>query len=236
MSGDDRAWWEEYLGDVLSNGPDYVDYPSERAQLESFAAALKWAGPLNGRRALDFGCGQGQFVSTLRALGASTLGAELLPDHVERLTRRWGTDTFVVADVGDATDWPFDPGEFDVVFSLGVLQCGVDPIRAMRDMWNLVRVGGRLVVQIGNTDHAAHRGAGRKSLHLAADADTVAGMGIGWRGIEAVVTQLPGMTNWQVAGLHPGPSQAVEVYETRKLATGHQQGDVPLFWMLAVVR
>ena len=70
---------------------------------------------VNGRRALDFGCGAGRSTQFLRNLGYETIGIDISPAMLE-LARAANPDgRYVLVDDGDYR--ALDPERFDLIFS-----------------------------------------------------------------------------------------------------------------------
>jgi tRNA (mo5U34)-methyltransferase len=118
----------------------------------------KWArlagaiAPLDGRRVLDVGCGNGYYG--YRALGG---GAELVlgVDPTLRfvmqflaLNRYFRDDRLAVLPAAD-TDLPAvgSPGPFDTLFSMGVLYHRRDPLAHLARLRGSLRRGGQLVLE-----------------------------------------------------------------------------------------
>src|SRR5690606_16354882 len=73
-----------------------------------------------GSEVLDWGCGNGHFSSTLRALEYRVSGFSFedfgLRQHIEP------PFSFTLGDVEDPSRLPYDPNRFDAVVSVGVLE------------------------------------------------------------------------------------------------------------------
>jgi SAM-dependent methyltransferase len=91
--------------------------------------------------ALDAGCGMGRWLHFARRAGARVVGLDLSP-AVDVAARREGEDAALVQ--GDLRHPPLAAGEFDLVYSLGVVHHLEDPARAVRTLADLVRPGGEL--------------------------------------------------------------------------------------------
>ena len=101
----------------------------------------------SGGRAIDVGCGTGEFVVFLGARYEwSVSGIELSPDGVALATNR-GAD--VIRGTIDDVTTAFG-GDFDVLTMFNVLEHVRDPLSTLRAAHRLLRPGGALVVQVPN--------------------------------------------------------------------------------------
>lgn len=108
--------------------------------------AVREAAP---RRALDVGCGTGEFAERVRdELGAEVCAVDISSRMVE-LTAARGID----AQVADAQHLPFDEGSFDCVVANWVLYHVPDLDRAVEEAHRVLAPGGRLVASTVGVDH-----------------------------------------------------------------------------------
>jgi SAM-dependent methyltransferase len=109
---------------------------------------LDLIGPVEGRRILDLGCGEGLLTWTLADRGARAVGIDVDRAMVEAASARSVRSQrqrprFVE---GRIEQLPFPDGSFDVVVMVTVLCLVADRAGAVREAARVLRPGGRLVV------------------------------------------------------------------------------------------
>jgi SAM-dependent methyltransferase len=99
---------------------------------------------LRQARVLDAGCGAGEYVFALGELGAEVLGIEYLAEKVEQFERSHPGDGRVRR--GDIARIDTSDCSFDVVLMNEVLEHVPDEGAALREVWRILRPGGRLLL------------------------------------------------------------------------------------------
>ncbi len=136
-----RQFWDsEACGERFGQDQDRLRYDLEPEILAfaDFSAA-------SGARVLEIGVGMGSdFLRWLRA-GALAAGVDLT-ERATGIVRRRIQEEGLEADVrvADAESLPFNDGEFDLVYSWGVLHHTPDTSRAIQEARRVMKPGGRL--------------------------------------------------------------------------------------------
>lgn len=146
-----RGWWDRnaddyqrehgsFLGDRrFVWGPEGLD--EERAQL------LGPAGSLTGRRVLELGAGAAQCSRWLAGQGARAVALDLSHRQLQHALRI-GAEGFGLVQA-EAEALPFPDGSFDLACSAyGALPFVADPVRVHREVWRVLRPGGRWVFSV----------------------------------------------------------------------------------------
>jgi SAM-dependent methyltransferase len=138
-----RAYYEGRGADPL------VDYLFELEHPERTVRRLEWsglfrmvealAGPMAGRRWLDFGCGNGGLVRVARTRGIDAVGFE----------EGWIAGRARAAGIPILRRDELD-GPFDVVTAVEVLEHVLDPVAELRLVRSLLRAGGLFLLTTGN--------------------------------------------------------------------------------------
>jgi 2-polyprenyl-3-methyl-5-hydroxy-6-metoxy-1,4-benzoquinol methylase len=110
----------------------------------------------------EIGCGSGNNLAVLCRLGHSVVGVE--PDLAARHAALH--DQGIKCLPGTAEDLPQIDEKFDIVIMMHVLEHCIDPQAALRNAANLLKRGGRLVVEVPNNAAAGLRIFGRNWLWL----------------------------------------------------------------------
>lgn len=132
-----KAFWTSETGDKWALMAERID----AAHAGVTAALAQEARP--GERVLDVGCGAG---TTLRALAARGVneptGIDIAPRLLEAAARVAPEARLIE---GDAEDYPFESGSYDLILSQFGVMFFSDSARAFANLRRAARVGGRLV-------------------------------------------------------------------------------------------
>ena len=110
-----------------------------------------FAGMAGVRRALDVGCGPGQFTVLVaeRLRDAEIWGIDLAPTMIE-LAREHAAQSSAAArlhfEVADVATLPFSDGHFDAVVSSGSIKHWPDQVGALREIHRVLVPGGRAFI------------------------------------------------------------------------------------------
>ena len=125
----------------------------ERRLLYHTALEKLLAEPVKGLRALDYGCGVGDWGVMLAVEGAHVTLLDLSPVAVEVALRRAGASGVIESVHGfarDASDLScFADGEFDLIFACAAVHHTLKYGRAFEELLRVLKLGGRLVMAEG---------------------------------------------------------------------------------------
>ncbi|MDX2110216.1 MAG: class I SAM-dependent methyltransferase [Verrucomicrobiota bacterium] len=132
---------------------------------------LGLCGDVAGKRVLDAGCGEGRFCRMLSAKGAITTGVDPTAKLIAAARQRHPKGEYIM---GLAERMPFKPGTFDLVVSYVALVDIAGYKEAIREMADMLKPGGKLVVAnltsfATATTTGWARGADREKLHWTMD-------------------------------------------------------------------
>ncbi len=99
-----------------------------------------------GDKVLEIGCGTGTDLLQFAKHGALATGIDLTTKHVELARSRVG-DRAVVHEA-DARHLPFENESFDYIYSHGVLHHCDEPDAVVREMFRVLRPGGRINIHV----------------------------------------------------------------------------------------
>src|SRR5436305_1035520 len=105
---------------------------------------LELLDPKPGERVLDVGCGTGHLTQKIADAGAQVVGVDASAAMIDEARRNFPDLKFELA---DATAMRFaEP--FDAVFSNAALHWVKPPAAAVARMWEALRPGGRVVIEM----------------------------------------------------------------------------------------
>lgn len=142
---DVKAFWEqEACGERYGDDQDRVRYELEPEILRF--AEFESAG---GKRVLEIGVGMGADFLRWANAGALATGVDLT-ERAVTLTKQRLAEAGFEADVrvADAEALPFADGQFDIVYSWGVLHHTPHPARAVAEAQRVLAPGGRLKLML----------------------------------------------------------------------------------------
>lgn len=99
---------------------------------------------LQGKIALDVGCGMGRFAEVVTRWGARVIGIDLSAAAEVAVTNLADRDFLAVQ--ADVFALPFAPETFDCIYSMGVLHHTPDCEKAVKSLPQYLKPGGTLVV------------------------------------------------------------------------------------------
>jgi 2-polyprenyl-3-methyl-5-hydroxy-6-metoxy-1,4-benzoquinol methylase len=158
-------------------------------------------------RVLDVGSGTGFYVEQWHALGVpKVVGVDITPKAIEELQRRFPTDDFLEADIGDSRDSRLATRDFTAVSAMDVLFHIVDDARyhqAFRTVAASLAPGGWFLWSDNFLHHATERVIHQASRSLAESEDAIraAGFEIVERVPMFVLMNYPTDTNSRLARL-----------------------------------
>jgi SAM-dependent methyltransferase len=124
-----------------------------RALRDVAGAQVMWLGSAARGRVLDVGCGSGEFLAHMRALGWEVYGVE--PDAVAASVARNRLGDAVFR--GTLREAPLEERSFDAVTLSHVIEHVPEPVRELESCARLLREGGRLVVLTPNIEALGRR-------------------------------------------------------------------------------
>ena len=128
-----RAWRKRTLGAVTE-------------QLE-VAAVMEFLTPVEGKRVLDAGCGDGAYSLAATERGALVTGVDLSEDMLAAARYRSAARGLTVDWMqGSVLALPFPDSSFDLAIAITLLCLVPDPRAAVRELSRVLVPGGRLVV------------------------------------------------------------------------------------------
>lgn len=215
---DREQFWAEYYRDVFRAGNPWLDYSNERVQMQTFATALEAAGPVEGRRCLDVGCGRGQFARALLGLSASAVtGIDIVPELLERNAAMAPTIRWLCGSLQEPR-FTAGLGDYDLVLLLEVLQY-IPLAPTLEALWPHVAPGGRIVAVVPNAD-CAIAARTRTRFGPGYDPPTQAQ-------IAAALGALPDAKHWAIRGMFFREDQTLGPYELSPWNTRHQWTTAP---------
>jgi 2-polyprenyl-3-methyl-5-hydroxy-6-metoxy-1,4-benzoquinol methylase len=125
-------------------------YKERERKLEDLAQELDYVNSLKPGRLLDVGCGLGFFISGVSE-GWERHGQEVSKPCADHAAQ------YCSAFQGTLEAAAYPESYFDVVVSMSVVEHIPDPVPTIREMWRVLKPGGKLVLRTPNFDSGAAR-------------------------------------------------------------------------------
>jgi ubiquinone/menaquinone biosynthesis C-methylase UbiE len=111
-------------------------------------------GPLQGKRVLDVGCGVGDWLKTVAALGAIPAGVDISSVAVDACRR-----SLPKAELhcGPAEELPFRDGQFDLISCMGALEHFLNPEAALHEMVRVAKPEALFLLLVPNAHFPPRR-------------------------------------------------------------------------------
>lgn len=142
-------WWDPKGSSAMLHKLNPVRLGYLREQVDAH-----WGGngqslkPLNGKSALDVGCGAGLLCEPLARLGAKVTGVDAAPENVEAARAHADGQglsiSYLAAELGSV------PGQFDLVTSMEVVEHVADPAAFVAELAAHVAPGGLMILSTPN--------------------------------------------------------------------------------------
>ncbi len=155
-----EAFWnsnpcgDQQVGGLAGRRGDYeaffADYDEHRYRKEAHILGCLDAIDFRGRQVLEIGLGQGADSEQIIRRGAVWSGLDLTAESVARVRTRLSLRRLPYRAIkqGSALDIPYENGQFDIVFSHGVLHHVPDIRRAQREIRRVLTSNGELIVML----------------------------------------------------------------------------------------
>lgn len=115
--------------------------------IHSFAQFTRW----HRKKVLEVGCGCGTDLLQFARAGGKVYGVDLSPNSVNLVRRRFAVYR-LRAEVmeADAENLPFPDEQFDLVYSWGVLHHTPEPLRAIKEIYRVLKPSGSIRIMVYN--------------------------------------------------------------------------------------
>src|SRR4051812_8728073 len=123
-------------------GSDAYDVFTPEASARLIDAFVRLSGPSTGARVIDLGCGSGIFTHLLRRAGYDCVGLDISGRLLAVGRSKYPDIAFLQ---GDIERMPFKTGSFDGALLSGVVHHLPDPSQCAREVFRILRPGGRFV-------------------------------------------------------------------------------------------
>lgn len=132
---------------IKNNAKRIVKFPSDDTRVMRL---LSTVGKFKEKKILEIGCGTGEFLYYLSALGADVIGCELSKEACEFIT----SHLFLKAYCGNINEYTEQIGRVDIVILNDVVEHFTDLNKVLKVISNLINKDGILLIWTPNGDNA----------------------------------------------------------------------------------
>jgi ubiquinone biosynthesis O-methyltransferase len=133
IAGEYDSWYTTEMG-------KFVDEVETRLALGMFS-------PSRGMKILDVGCGTGNFSIKLSNLGCRVTGIDISGEMLKQAEQKAKQDGLDVEfQQMDVYKLEFPDEHFDGVFSMAAFEFITEPLRAYKEMYRVLKPGGRMLI------------------------------------------------------------------------------------------
>jgi 2-polyprenyl-3-methyl-5-hydroxy-6-metoxy-1,4-benzoquinol methylase len=222
-----QEYWSAYYRTVFQQGQRWLDYSNERVQAQTFGLVLEAAGPIQGRRCVDVGCGWGQLARALFDLGAAAVTAiDVVAESMECLANEHPQIRWLTGDLSrDGLGLPH--ASVDLLLLVEVLQY-MPLADTLRTAWQLLAPGGRLVAVVPNAACPIVASTRQRFDSRYAPAS--------FEQLDREMSALEGVEEWAFRGLTFAEDQRIAPYETTPWARAPSWPRQPNRLQLAAIK
>jgi SAM-dependent methyltransferase len=129
----------DYYEELWAALPDELEPPDWEPRLQFLLGELR-----SGDRALDLGCGTGEFAELMAQAGATVVGVDVADGALVRARARHPELDFRLAPIDGPL--PFEDSGFDLVWASEVIEHVADTARWLSEVRRVLAPGGRLLL------------------------------------------------------------------------------------------
>jgi ubiquinone/menaquinone biosynthesis C-methylase UbiE len=135
----------------------HYDRRFDRYNAKTIAATLPYLGSPQDKTIVDIGCGTGLLLKQIETHypGTHLYGIDLVPDMLAIATQKLSKNTTLIE--ASASHLPLRTHLADIVVSTNALHYFPDQALAIKEMWRLLKPGGRLVLTDWCADYFSNR-------------------------------------------------------------------------------
>lgn len=138
-ASDNRRAMKEYYEELWRRLPDELHPPDWALRRRLLEREVR-----PGERALDLGCGEGDFTAILAGAGARAVGVDVAEAALDRARRRHPELQFELAAIDGPL--PLPDASFDLVWASEVIEHVADTARWLSEARRVLAPGGRLLI------------------------------------------------------------------------------------------